>query len=93
MTIKEDKVMYVQHNRGRGHEHGGRSFYHNESRSHGNNNEERGQMNQQNCVDEVVIVEETVVQIVQMLNVTIVENMDITQKTAMPRREWKKMQI
>ena len=38
MTIKEEKVMYAQHNRGRGR--GGCG--------HGNNNEERGQMNQQN---------------------------------------------
>jgi len=56
MTIKEDKVMYMQHNRGRGHGRGGRGFDHNGGcgfdhnggRGHGNNNEERGQMNQQN---------------------------------------------
>jgi len=40
MTIKEDKVMYAQHNSGRGRRRGGRG--------HGNNNEEKGQMNQQN---------------------------------------------
>jgi len=48
MIIKEDKVMYVQHNRGRGHERGGHRFDHNKGRGHGNNNEDRGQMNQQN---------------------------------------------
>jgi len=40
ITIKEDKVMYAQHNRGRGHGRKGRGY--------GNNNEEMGQMNQQN---------------------------------------------
>jgi len=44
-------------------------------------------------VDEDVVVEEVVVLIVQMLNVTIVKNMGITQGIAMPRREWKNMQI
>jgi len=47
MTIKEDKVMYVQHNRERGHGRGGHDFYHNGGCSHGNNNEEREKMNQQ----------------------------------------------
>ena len=40
-----------------------------------------------------MVVEEVIVLIVQILNVTIVENMGITQGIAMPRREWKKMQI
>jgi len=35
MIIKEEKVMYAQHNRVRGHGRGGRG--------HGNNNEEKGQ--------------------------------------------------
>ena len=35
MIIKEDKVMYAQHNRGREHERGGRGY--------GNNNEEKEQ--------------------------------------------------
>jgi len=48
MTIKEDKVMYMQHNRERGHGRGGRGFHHNGGHGHGNNNEEMGQMNQQN---------------------------------------------
>jgi len=44
-------------------------------------------------VDEVTMVEEVILQIVQMLNVTILENMNITQRIAMLRRKWKKMQI
>jgi len=40
----------VQHKRGREDGRGGRSFYHNECRGHGNNKKEkeRRQMNQQN---------------------------------------------
>jgi len=34
-----------------------------------------------------------VLQIVQMLNVTTVKNMDITQMIVMPRKKWKKAQI
>jgi len=49
MTIKKDKVMYMQHNRGKGLRREGRSFDHNGGHGHGNNNEERGQMNHQNC--------------------------------------------
>jgi len=48
MTIKEDKVMYVQHNGGRGHGREGHYFDHNGGRGHGKNNEEKRQMNQQN---------------------------------------------
>jgi len=48
MSIKEDKVMYVQHNRGRGHGRGGHNFDRNGGLDHGNNNEERGQMNKSN---------------------------------------------
>jgi len=43
MTIKEDKAMYVQHNRG----HVGHGYGRSEDRDSGNN-EERGQTNQQN---------------------------------------------
>ena len=50
-------------------------------------------MDQQTDVDRVVIVEEVVVQIVQMLNVTIAENMDTMQRSVMMRRKWKKMKI
>jgi len=48
MTIKEDKVMYMQHNQGRGNGRKGHGFDHNGGRGHGNNNEDMGQMNQQN---------------------------------------------
>ena len=41
-------------------------------------------------VDEIEVVEEVVAQIVQMSSVTIVENMDTTQRIAMPRKRWKK---
>jgi len=80
----------MQHNWGKGYGRKGRHFDHNGGRGHGNNNEERGQMNQQNKtgVDEIVIVH-----IVQMLNVTIAINMDTMQRSVMPRKEWKKMQI
>jgi len=44
-------------------------------------------------VDEDAVMEEVIVLIVQMLNVTIVENMGITQGFVMPRRQWKKMKI
>jgi len=46
MTIEEKKVMYAQHNQGRGHRGCGydRSTY----CGRGDNNEERGQTNQQN---------------------------------------------
>jgi len=44
-------------------------------------------------VDEDAVIEEVIVLIVQMLNVTIVENMGITQGFVMPRRQWKKMKI
>jgi len=40
--------MYVQHNQGREHGRGGRSFGRNGGCGHGNNNEERGKMNKQN---------------------------------------------
>ena len=42
MTIKEDKVIYAQHNQGRGH--GDRSYGRSRDRSSGNN-EEREQTN------------------------------------------------
>lgn len=45
-----------------------------------------------NVVDEIEVVEEVVAQIVQMLSVTIVKNIDTTQRIAMPRRRWKKTQ-
>jgi len=44
-------------------------------------------------VDEAALVEEVIVQIIQMLNVTISKSMDVMQKIAMPRRKWKKRQI
>jgi len=44
-------------------------------------------------MDEDAVMEEVIILIVQMLNVIIVENIAITQGIAMPRREWKKMQI
>lgn len=47
MTIKEENVMYVQHNRGRGHGCGGRGFGRNGGCVRGNNNEDRGQMSLQ----------------------------------------------
>jgi len=31
--------------------------------------------------------------IIQMLNVTIAENMDTVQRSVMPRKEWKKVKI
>lgn len=40
--------MYVQHNRGKGCEREGHDFGRNGGCGRGNNNEERGQMNQQN---------------------------------------------
>jgi len=43
MTTKEDKVMYAQHNQERGCSYGC-----SRDRDSGNNNKERGQMNQQN---------------------------------------------
>jgi len=45
----------------------------------------------QTRMDKTAIVEEVVVQIVQMLNVTTAKKMDTTQRIAMPRRKWKKM--
>jgi len=42
-------------------------------------------------VDEVVVVEDVIVLIIQMLNVTSVEEMDTMQRIAMPKRKWKKM--
>jgi len=47
MSIKEDKVIYMQHNRGRKHGRGVCGFGRNGGRGHENNNEERGEMNQQ----------------------------------------------
>ena len=44
-------------------------------------------------MDEVTVVEEMVVQIVKMLNVTTAKDMDTAQKIVIPRRKWKKMQI
>lgn len=39
MTIKEDKAMYAQHNRGRGRGRGSRGFSRGGGRGRGNNNE------------------------------------------------------
>ena len=44
-------------------------------------------------MDEAAVEEEVVVQIVQMLNVTIAANMDTTQRIDTPRRRWKKTRI
>ena len=44
-------------------------------------------------MDEAAVMEEVVIQIVQMLNVTTTENMDTTQRISISRRKWKKMQI
>lgn len=44
MTIKEDKVMYVQHDRGKGCEHEGRNFGGNGGCGRGNNNEETNEL-------------------------------------------------
>jgi len=46
MTIRKDKVMYAQHNQGRGRR--GRGYDCSRDQGSGNNNEEREQMNQQN---------------------------------------------
>ena len=47
-TIKEDKAMYAQHNRGRGRGRGGRGFVHGRGRGRGDNYEEKSKMGQQN---------------------------------------------
>ena len=48
ITMKDDKVMYVQHNQGRECGCRGCNFGCNGGRSHENNNEERGQTNYSN---------------------------------------------
>jgi len=48
ITIKEDKMMYVQHNRGRGRGRGGCNYGRSRDHGSGNNNKERGQTNKQN---------------------------------------------
>jgi len=48
MTINEDKVLYAQHNQGRGWGCGGLGYGHSRNRGSINNNEEKGQRNKQN---------------------------------------------
>jgi len=50
-------------------------------------------MNHQNWCDKTAVVEEVIILIIQMLNVTFVKNIDITQRIATPIRKWKKMKI
>jgi len=44
-------------------------------------------------MDAAMIVEVVVVQIFQLLNITITENMDITQKDYFAKKKWKEIQI
>jgi len=86
MTIKEDNVMYVQHNR----EHEGRGYGHSRDQGNRNNNKERGQTNQQNWCGQGRgrgRGDRSNCPNVECYDCGDVENMGITQEIAMPRRE------
>jgi len=89
MTIKENKVIYAQYNKGIGQGHKGRGYGQSRDCVVETKMKRNDKGTSKTSMDEVAVMEEMVIQIFQMLNVTIVKYMDTMQRIVMPRKRVK----